>query len=201
MEANVTRDSVLALIHEKEKIENEISQFKSVLDRNSVGMTEALVDDCGYPRQDIDVYQVRDARHKIICLMNDLKGVMLKIEQNLHILHGQQREGVGLPVDPSTSAVQHTEPIARVNFVAPHSPAEEAGICVEDLIVEFGSVNAGNLKSLQDISTVVQHTQGRSVSIRVKRHDKMVRLSLTPHVWSGRGLLGCNIIPVETVER
>jgi hypothetical protein len=35
--------------------------------QNNVGMTEALVDDSGYPRQDVDVYQVRDARHKIIC--------------------------------------------------------------------------------------------------------------------------------------
>jgi hypothetical protein len=32
MESNVTRDSVLALILEKEKIETEISQMKSVLD-------------------------------------------------------------------------------------------------------------------------------------------------------------------------
>jgi hypothetical protein len=35
--------------------------------QNNVGMTEALVDDSGYPRQDLDVYQVRHARHKIIC--------------------------------------------------------------------------------------------------------------------------------------
>jgi hypothetical protein len=42
------------------------------------------------------------------------------------MLHGQQREGVGLPVDPTTSTVQHAEPIARVNFVASHSPAAEA---------------------------------------------------------------------------
>jgi 26S proteasome non-ATPase regulatory subunit 9 len=72
---------------------------------------------------------------------------------------------------------------------------------VDDLIVEFGSVNASNFRTLQDIGTVVNHSQGNSVSIKVKRHDKMLRLSLTPHAWSGRGLLGCNIIPVETVER
>lgn len=35
--------------------------------QSNVGMTEALVDDGGYPRQDLDVYQVRHARHKIIC--------------------------------------------------------------------------------------------------------------------------------------
>lgn len=59
-------------------------------------------------------------------LMNDHKSIMLKIEQGLHLLHGQQREGLGLPVDPTAAAVQHTEPIARVNFVASHSPAAEA---------------------------------------------------------------------------
>ena len=30
-------------------------------------MNDALVDSEGYPRADIDVYQVRHARHKIIC--------------------------------------------------------------------------------------------------------------------------------------
>jgi 26S proteasome non-ATPase regulatory subunit 9 len=75
------------------------------------------------------------------------------------------------------------------------------GLCVGDLIVEFGSVNASNFRTLQDIGAVVHQSQGSSVSVQVKRHDKMQRLSLVPHVWSGQGLLGCNIIPVETVER
>jgi hypothetical protein len=39
MERNVTRDSVLALIQEKEKIEAEISQMKSVLDSVSSVVT------------------------------------------------------------------------------------------------------------------------------------------------------------------
>ena len=30
-------------------------------------MTQPLVDDEGFPRADIDVYQVRTTRHKIIC--------------------------------------------------------------------------------------------------------------------------------------
>lgn len=59
-------------------------------------------------------------------LTNDHKNIMLKIEQDLHMLHGQQREGVGLPANPATTAAQHTEPIAKVNFVASQSPADEA---------------------------------------------------------------------------
>lgn len=42
MGENVTRDSVLALMFEKEKIESEISQIKSVLDSVSVLMIEML---------------------------------------------------------------------------------------------------------------------------------------------------------------
>ncbi|PSN47597.1 26S proteasome non-ATPase regulatory subunit 9 [Blattella germanica] len=133
---------------------------------NTVGMTESLVDNGGYPRQDLDVYQVRHARHKII-----------------------------FPVK------KYTDPIAKVNFVASNSPAEEAGICVDDLIVEFGSVNSSNFKSLNNIADIVQNSQGRPINVQVKRNNAMVRMNLTPHVWAGRGLLGCNIIPVELVER
>ncbi|KAJ4425797.1 hypothetical protein ANN_27422 [Periplaneta americana] len=175
--------------------------MKAILDSNGVGMTEPLVDSYGYPRQDVDVYQVRHARHRVICLMNDHSSMMTHIEQGLHMLHAQQREGVGLPADPPRTVIRHTEPIARVNFVAQNSPAEEAGICVEDLIVEFGSVHAGNFRSLHDIGAVVQHSQGQQISVCVKRHDELVRLRLVPHIWAGRGLLGCNIIPVEIVER
>lgn len=38
--------------------------------QNGVGMDDSLVDSEGYPRSDIDVYQVRNARHKIICASN-----------------------------------------------------------------------------------------------------------------------------------
>ena len=79
-------------------------------------MTDELVDAAGFPRNDIDVYQVRHARNKIICrfyfssfmqlseflikncnfiftfslilgLQNDHKAIMLKVEEGLHKLH------------------------------------------------------------------------------------------------------------------
>ena len=34
--------------------------------QNKVGMSEPLVDAEGFPREDVDVYQVRTARNKII---------------------------------------------------------------------------------------------------------------------------------------
>lgn len=40
--------------------------------KHNVGMTERLVDNEGFPRNDIDVYQVRTARNKIICRFSDV---------------------------------------------------------------------------------------------------------------------------------
>lgn len=37
------------------------------LQQKGVGMNEPLVDADGYPRADVDIYQVRTARHNIIC--------------------------------------------------------------------------------------------------------------------------------------
>ena len=43
----------------------------------------------GFPRADIDVYQVRHARHSIRTKSNDLKDVLNKIESGLHNIHAQ----------------------------------------------------------------------------------------------------------------
>ncbi|GLH03273.1 26S proteasome non-ATPase regulatory subunit 9, partial [Gryllus bimaculatus] len=197
----VSRESVMTLIHEKDKIEDEIKQMKTILENNNIGMNEPLVDDNGFPRSDIDVYQVRHARHRIICLQNDHKKLMKEIENALHALHAQEQHVNGSSSSGVSTSFEHTEPIGRINFVSPNSPAADAGVLEGDIVVEFGSVNASNFKSLQDIGNIVQHSVGRSIAVRVKREEKFIRLSLTPCQWSGRGLLGCNILPWESVER
>lgn len=62
-----TRDRVMKLMEEKEKLEREIANCHAILETNNTNMHEALVDMEGFPRSDIDVYQVRHARHRIIC--------------------------------------------------------------------------------------------------------------------------------------
>lgn len=39
----------------------------SPLQQKGIGMNEPLVDCEGYPRSDVDLYQVRTARHNIVC--------------------------------------------------------------------------------------------------------------------------------------
>lgn len=62
-----SRDQVMKLIEEKDRIEREIREQTAILESNNVGMHDSLVDSDGYPRSDIDVYKVRHARHQIIC--------------------------------------------------------------------------------------------------------------------------------------
>ncbi|XP_014611658.1 PREDICTED: 26S proteasome non-ATPase regulatory subunit 9 [Polistes canadensis] len=202
MELQEAKDAVLQLMKDKDKIELDIRMFKDILDNNNVGMNDALVDSEGYPRQDIDVYQVRHARNRIICLTNDHKALMTKIEAGLHKVHslsGNQAQEASTTsdiVEPFSS-----EPFLRVNLVSPSSPAELAGIQVNDLIIEFGSINYKNFKSLKDIATLVEHSRYKSLDIKLKRGSNIFALTLIPRPWIGKGLMGCNVIPLEIVER
>lgn len=73
---------------------------------------------------------------------------------------------------------------------------------VDDLIMEFGSVNAQNFKGLKDIGVVVESSRNKPIIVKVKRSEHQnIALTLTPRPWTGKGLLGCNVVPLETVER
>ncbi|CAB0038788.1 unnamed protein product [Trichogramma brassicae] len=190
---------------EKEKIENELQAARNILDTNNVGMTEELVDSAGFPRNDIDVYQVRHARHKIICLQNDHKAIMIKIEQGLHKVHQFANSGESQGATASTSSPTEEicllEPFLRVDLVSAGSPAELAGIQVDDFILEFGSVSNRNFKSLKDIGDLVESSRYKEVPVKIKRGSNTFALTLIPRPWSGKGLLGCHVVPLEAVER
>uniref|UniRef100_A0A1Q3FIV7 26S proteasome non-ATPase regulatory subunit 9 n=1 Tax=Culex tarsalis TaxID=7177 RepID=A0A1Q3FIV7_CULTA len=219
--STTSRDQVLELIKQKESIEQKISDQGKVLEANRVSMTDSLVDASGYPRNDIDVYQVRQARHQIICLQNDLKSLMKQIEQGLHTVHAEttaqtqehlastKLQAMDIDDDAGGSsgfsqrrpAAGPAKPIAKVNVVSEGSPAQDAGIALRDEIVEFGTVNAGNFRDLSQIAVVVKSCENKSVPVKVRRDGKLLDLVLTPKTWSGRGLLGCNIVPMDSIER
>ncbi|EFN74816.1 26S proteasome non-ATPase regulatory subunit 9 [Camponotus floridanus] len=75
------------------------------------------------------------------------------------------------------------------------------GIQVEDLILEFGSIHYRNFKSLTDIGKLVENSRYKVINLKIKRGSNVIVLSLTPRPWVGKGLLGCNVIPLEIVER
>ncbi|XP_060106140.1 26S proteasome non-ATPase regulatory subunit 9 [Heteronotia binoei] len=201
--SSVTVSDVQQLLKKKDEIEAQIKAYYEVLeDQKGVGMNEPLVDVEGYPRADVDIYQVRTARHNIVCLQNDHKALMKEVEQALHRLHARDKEKREKDeAEARAEARSQSEappiPFARVNAVTPGSPASMSGLQVDDEIVEFGSVNTRNFQSLQNIATVVQHSEGRPLSVTVLRGGERMHLGLTPKRWTGKGLLGCNIVPLQ----
>ncbi|XP_008837564.1 26S proteasome non-ATPase regulatory subunit 9 [Nannospalax galili] len=218
-EANKSGDSSAAraaavsdiqeLMRRKEEIEAQIKVNYDVLEsQKGVGMNEPLVDYEGYPRADVDLYQVRTARHNIICLQNDHKAVMKQVEEALHQLHARDKEKQARDMaEAHEEAVSHRlsstdshnlpQAFAKVNSINPGSPASTAGLQVDDEIVEFGSVNTQNFQSLQNVGSVVQHSEGKPLNVTVIRRGEKYQLILVPTRWAGKGLLGCNIIPLQ----
>ncbi|XP_063051176.1 26S proteasome non-ATPase regulatory subunit 9 [Engraulis encrasicolus] len=200
--SKLTVEDVQKLVKKKDEIEEQIKAYYDVLeDQDGVGMEGALVDVEGFPRADLDLYQIRTARHSISCLQNDHKAVMVEIEDALHRLHAHERAKRERDQQEAQEEAMEQEvtlppAFARVDHVTAGSPASQAGLRVGDQIIQFGSVNPGNFQNLQNIASVVQHSEGKSLSVAVVRNGERVAMSLVPQRWSGRGLLGCNIQPI-----
>ncbi|NP_001290692.1 26S proteasome non-ATPase regulatory subunit 9 [Esox lucius] len=199
----ITMEDVQSLIKKKDQIEEQIKAYYGVLEDQSVGMEGPLVDAEGFPRADVNVYQIRTARHSIHCLQNDHKAIMVEIEEALHRLHARER--AKREQDQAGSQTESTmeqefilpSPFACVDAVSQGSPACQAGLRVGDEIISFGSVNTGNFQNLQNIASVVQHSVGKQLSVTVIRNGQKTQMGLTPQQWSGRGFLGCNIVPIQ----
>ncbi|XP_041361741.1 26S proteasome non-ATPase regulatory subunit 9-like [Gigantopelta aegis] len=200
---SATTPRMKELMKKKNELESSIKELHELLDsQKGVGTDGILVDNEDFPRADIDVYSVRHARRQLACFQNDHKDVMLEIENELYRIHAaarQQRggeESMDTQPPPSGGSKQRL-PFAVIDRVEPGSPAQQSGLDVGDEVVLFGSISAENFDSLQTIGALVQHSKGNSISLTVLRKGQEVRLSLTPQTWSGRGLLGCNIVPVK----
>ncbi|XP_048412120.1 26S proteasome non-ATPase regulatory subunit 9 isoform X2 [Stegostoma tigrinum] len=164
----VTVADVQQLVKKKDAIEAQIKAYYDILEgQNKAGMDEPLVDIEGYPRTDINVYEVRTARHNIICLQNDHKALMKQIEEALHQLHAHDRE-------------KH-----RLDEAEVHSEAVEQENRLPSAFAKVDTVSPGSPAYIS-----------KPLNITVIRNGQNVHMNLTPQRWSGRGLLGCNIIPL-----
>lgn len=201
-DGNMTREQVLSLMKQKDEYEAELAAMAEVLKTQGCGMDEELVDADGFPRADIDVYQVRHARHGIRTKGNDLKALMGRIEQGLYSLHAQARESApGGVVLSSPKPTPTVAPFARVLVVVEGGPAEGAGIRQGDLVAKFGTVTKENFTGLKNISDVAAASKDRAVEMTVIRGQGSLRLRLTPNDgWGGQGLLGFKIRPLTSGE-
>ena len=164
----------------------------------------------GFPRADIDVPQIRTTRARIIRLRNDYKAIMSRIETGLHTYHAQMQENQrssesrSAATSSTSSATPSSDvtvqaPFAKVNNVAPSSPAESAGLRAGDRVAMFGSANWMNHEKLSKVAQVVAQNEGRQILVKVLRADSAdpISMYLTPRRdWGGRGTLGCHLVPI-----
>jgi 26S proteasome non-ATPase regulatory subunit 9 len=129
------------LIARKDNLEAELKALGSVLDSHGVNMNTTLTTFDGYPRDDVDVAQIRVTRARIIGLRNDWKSIMDKIEKGLHQQFDDMKKNGITEATPTPAAGPSTvgtsaesapeTPFARVNSVEHGSPAHEAGLKAE----------------------------------------------------------------------
>ncbi|KAL8766512.1 MAG: hypothetical protein Q9209_006728 [Squamulea sp. 1 TL-2023] len=158
--------SLQDLIAEKTQAEAELKALSGVLDSHGVNMNTSLTTFDGYPRDDIDVAQIRTTRARIIRLRNDYKSLMSRIEDGLHAHHAQARNNPAprsgsASSQASTAAASSLEaPFAKVNSVVAGSPAEDAGLKAGDKIRRFGDVDWINHEKLSKVAETVQRNEG-----------------------------------------
>jgi len=170
-------------------------------------MNTPLLTPDGFPRDDIDVFAVRTARVRIIELRNDVNAVSEDIKSALEgvwepVLAARAREPKDATpvVNGSGSGQQEQQPFARVDGVMPRSPASEAGLQRDDLILAFGPLSTVSHPTLaRDLSLLAgttQQYQNRDMTVIVRRSEERKSLVLRPRTgWGGRGMLGCHIVP------
>lgn len=199
------------LITRKDNLEAELKALGSVLDSHGVNMNTTLTTFDGYPRDDVDVAQIRVTRARIISLRNDWKSIMDRIEKGLHQQFEDMKKNGIVDAAPTTATGSSTldtsaesapeTPFARVNSVEHGSPAHEAGLRAEDLIRSFGGANWMNHERLRKVGEVAQRNLGRPILVKVVRgagtQAQELQLRVTPRVgWGGRGTLGCHVVPI-----
>jgi 26S proteasome non-ATPase regulatory subunit 9 len=85
----------------------------------------------GFPRADLDIAAIRISRSRIIYLRNDLKAVMDQLHALMPTLFVAPSSPVPskreeMDVVPAEAPEEVLQPFARVNGVAPDSPAHQA---------------------------------------------------------------------------
>ncbi|CAE6415924.1 unnamed protein product [Rhizoctonia solani] len=214
------QERALALMSERDRVDQQLQAHISILSSHGVDMSTRLVDAQGFPRADIDIATVRPARVRVIELRNDRARLTDEIAQALVDVHStapQNSSSVKVngvngiygaspasTPEPDTSAqLQSLVPFARVDGVAPNSPAQQAGLQREDLILAFGSLTARSFSnsSLQPLAQLVASHENQQLAVKVRRNGSEITLDFIPRSgWGGRGMLGCHIVPYSELS-
>ena len=201
----MSREVVLKLSEEKEKIEKEIKDLVDYLcGPDMPGIKGSLTDSEGFPLAGVDLYRIRQSRQRYNILNNDYTAVMQKIESEIHAYFGSpdtfaSKNISEQPIRLEVGLNDNPIPFAEISEVTELSPAYNAGLRIGDKIIAFGLVNYANHDALNGLSRFVRESEGKRVKIKVLKplDNSLVDLVVTPMRWEGTGILGCRFKPLN----
>ncbi|KAG2024364.1 hypothetical protein GB937_004020 [Aspergillus fischeri] len=187
---DLSKLTMVDLMQDKERIEAELSALSAVLTSHGVNMNTSLTTFDGFPRDDIDVAQIRTTRARIIHLRTDHKEVMRHLEKGLHEhfaslqraqaavaaggMNGTAVQRSNLGENSLSDAEMIGTPFAKVNSVVPGSPADQAGLKAGDTIRSFGNVNWINHERLSKVAQTVQQNEGRTIVVKINSYHAVI---------------------------
>lgn len=221
------RRNLDTLIAQREALEIEADAIGSELKSPGpngeppAGIKDSLIDSEGYPRGDIDIYNVKNKRKRLSEINVDYKILMKQIETTMLTLYQSfpsdnrdSANAISKSHDPSTTTVVASDTatqsaptitsraIAKLDQILVSSPAWTAGIQEGDELLQFGAVSSATPDFLKRIAKLVGESLNQQVPLLLRRTNattkdpELVQLSITPASWGGRGLLGCHLSPV-----
>ena len=202
------RERLNRLLAQRDSLEIEADAIASELNSPGVnneppaGIKSSLIDKEGFPRGDIDLFNVRAKRQRLAVINTDHKALMSEIEKTLHLIHADLPTVEELRSTLSDAPARNVEhsgscmPFAVIDEILDASPAKDAGLVNGDELLAFGKVTAQTLDALNAVPSVVRDNVGMRIPLTVRRKGVVVQVFITPKSWGGRGLLGCHLTPI-----
>ncbi|ETW20498.1 hypothetical protein PFAG_00487 [Plasmodium falciparum Santa Lucia] len=216
------------LVKKREDIENELKEHMDFLERpenKNVGMKGNLIDSEGFPRNDIDIYSIRVARNKIICLKNDYIDINKKLEEYIHKVHSthpvirvERKKNINNDLLNTPQQITKEEDIknakknvfAIIDEVIENSPSHKSGLKINDQIFQFGNIiktnenkkenehnHPLNVELIKDIAKYMK-TQPKQIVVKILREENIFFFHIIPEQTHNGLYLGCHLSPFDS---
>jgi 26S proteasome non-ATPase regulatory subunit 9 len=221
------RDRLAKLARKKDETETAVALAQRYLETTPVGLRGSLIDAEGFPKDGLDHYAIRQARHTIDCGKHDLRRINDRMLDLL--VTAQQEGGTSGSTSPMTAGAKassapapqprpaNTVDHGRGDVGAPAQREQPAGVAARRPIFRVAAVSAGSpaaeaglhvgdlvtrfgdvtASDLHLVAALVRARANEQVPLELHRGAAPLSVILVPRAWSGTGLLGC-VLSTET---
>lgn len=141
------------LINKREDINNELNVIFNYFKDNNIKKSTPLLDQEGFPRNDLDIVTITEYRQRLAVLQNDLE----RVNQDIYKFLEQQPKTA---VSSDRKPIKHSTPWSIVKAIKPSSIADNAGLLKDDLIIQFGPFSHLTLDNFEKLPGFIQENRG-----------------------------------------